>query len=459
MHTATRGLGRSAAPEPHPVPIVLVDALLRVDETAFIVEGWVRHETARITRLDAVSPAGDRVHLAERAFCFDRPDVVEARGGFPGRTTFGFLCFFQVPEPIDTAQPWLVEAADENGAGDISEISLETRPDEIRERLFSKIADDRLFGDELMARHVAPALERLGRTYTHASPSTVAQFGTPPKAAWLSVVVPVASPHDRFEIQLSQLTRDPAFDEVDLVYVLDRSKLAECVLSSAPDLFQLYRVPFRVVVPDRQAGYAGASNLGARLARAPLVLRLHTDVIPARRSWLHVLRSRWETAQGLGALGPKLLFEDGTLEQAGVGFARRAHEGLWEAVELCRGLHGGLAAANDRRAVPAVSGACMLLSRESYERTGGLTGNYLQPIYEDIDLCLRLGQEGLASGYAPEVALYHLQEKQAESHRTRARTRYDSWVLSRSWGDSILKLVQADDKRVVASAGGAPWVR
>jgi hypothetical protein len=435
------------------VPIVLVDALLRLDDRAFLVEGWVRHEVGRIVRLTATSPAGDRVELGDRALRFDRPDVVEERGGFPGASTFGFLCYFELADPIGTSGPWRIEAADEAGVPAACEATVAPRPDVVLDRVYSMVGNDRLFGPALMNHHVLPALERLSRPLAAAEPAHEFCFGPPPDDPWVSVVVPVAERGERLEVQMSQFADVDGFPAADLVYVLDRPELVEGVLPSAPQLFDVYGVPFRVVVPDRRAGYAGATNVGVRCARAPTVLRLHADVLPGDPGWLAALRSSWEATEGQAALGPKLLFEDGTIEQAGVGLSRDAHTGLWQGVELHRGLHGRWPAANVARAVPAIGGACMLLSRASFDRAGGLSGAYLQPIAEDIDLCLRMGAYHSAICYTPQVTAYHLQEPQQVTHRTRARARYDSFLLSSRWGRSVGPETRDPD----APSGGRSW--
>jgi hypothetical protein len=459
-----RGLKRVLSPQeeearahPRAAPVVHVDALLRVDDRAFLVEGWVRHEFGRIVRLTAWSPAGDRVELADRSHRFDRPDVVEERGGFPGATTFGFLCYFELSDPIGSTGPWRIDTADDAGAIATFEAPVATHPDQVLDRVFSMVANDRLFGPGLMNHHILPAVERLSRPYAAAAPAFESRFGPVPDDPWISVVVPVAEPGERLEVQMSQFADVDGFTATDLVYVLDRPELAEGVLPTAPHLFDVYGVPFRVIVPDRRAGYAGATNVGVGHARGPLVLRLHSDVLPGNHAWLDDLHTSWEATEDPGALGPKLLFEDGTIEQAGVSLSRDAHTGLWQGIELHRGLHGRWPAANVARTVPGVGGACMLLTRASFDHAGGLSGAYLQPLAEDIDLCLRMAARSSAICYTPDVEAYHLQEMQRGSHRTKARARYDSFLLSERWGSSVARKLQDETEDPDPHAKGHSW--
>ena len=96
-------------------------------------------------------------------------------------------------------------------------------------------------------------------------------------------------------------------------------------------------MPFRVVHYGQNLGFAGANNVGAQLARAPLLLLLNSDVIPTAHGWISDagarLCSRFPAA---GAVGPLLLFADGSVQHAGMrplvdpalpGFIWNSHPG------------------------------------------------------------------------------------------------------------------------------------
>ena len=131
----------------------------------------------------------------------------------------------------------------------------------------------------------------------------------------------------------------------------------------------IYGVPFRVAVLERNAGFAGANNAGAALARGRLLLLLNSDVLPDRPGWLGAMRDFYDATPDIGALGPKLLYEDDSIQHAGMYFHQPPGlDGVGQ-----RALLQGHAPQPARRRtspapVPAVTGACMMIDRELYER-------------------------------------------------------------------------------------------
>ena len=71
-----------------------------------------------------------------------------------------------------------------------------------------------------------------------------------------------------------------------------------------------------------------------------------------------------------------------------------------------------------RREVDWVTGACLWIRREVYERVGGWDSNIFL-YYEDADLCYRVRQEGLRSLYVPDVSMFHYHNKTPMAQKRR----------------------------------------
>jgi GT2 family glycosyltransferase len=205
----------------------------------------------------------------------------------------------------------------------------------------------------------------------------------------------------------------------------------------ARQLHELYRVPFRVVFLTRNLGFAGANNAAVPLTSGRLLLLLNSDVMPSRPGWLARMRAFYDATPGIGSLGVKLLYEDDTLQHAGLYFRREPNTTVWENEHYFKGLEQTFAPANVTRKVPGVTGACLMISRALYLEQGGLRGMYLQGDYEDSDLCLRLLTAGYDNWYLADVALYHLEgQSYGWTGRTRA-SRYNAWTHTHLWDDVI----------------------
>lgn len=128
----------------------------------------------------------------------------------------------------------------------------------------------------------------------------------------------------------------------------------------------------------------------------------------------------------VGAVGAKLLFGDGTLQHGGIVFG----PGLAATSQLrCSprtdpGYNGQGALT---RTLLAVTGACMALRRSVYLEVDGMNTSHFAIAFNDLDLCLRLGELGYRIVWTPFAELFHLEsqtrgvpdtpEKQAQEQR------------------------------------------
>src|SRR5439155_9868397 len=210
----------------------------------------------------------------------------------------------------------------------------------------------------------------------------VDQYGTPPKRPDVSIIVPLFQRVEFLEQQLAQFVHDPEIAASDLVYVLDSPEDGEYLRRFAHHLYRLYGVPFRLAVLTRNGGYAAVNNLGASLARGRLLVLLNSDVIPDTPGWVGQMVEFYDSTPVIGALGPKLLYEDDSIQHAGIYFDRPAGGHIWSNEHFFKGLHRDLPAANVARPVPAVTGACLMISMKLFGELGGLRSLYVQGDYE-----------------------------------------------------------------------------
>jgi GT2 family glycosyltransferase len=418
-----------------------IDNLVRVDERSFLVHGWMPDDRAPIVRLTAVSPEGARVQMLERLARVRRPDVDEL---FPsnGLAKRGFVCSLALDAPSRLSRGWIFEL--ENAGASVVEAEA---PEPIEDPVAARDAILSMLEHERspispVAEHVLPSASRLQeRLASTVKVEHVERFGDAPRSPDVSVIVPLYKRVDLVQHQLAQFASDPELSAADLIYVLDSPELSERTLAEAARLVELYRVPFRIATLSRNGGFAVANNLGASLAAGRLLLLLNSDVLPATSGWLGRLSSLHDATPRIGALGPKLLFEDDSLQHAGLYFRRSATWAAWENAHYFKGLHRDLPAANVARPVPAVTAACLMIARDLYEEVDGLRPIYIQGDYEDSDLCLRLGEAGYENWYRPEVTLYHLEGRSYATAERQVNARYNTWLQTSLWGRRIERLM------------------
>jgi GT2 family glycosyltransferase len=419
-----------------------IGAVAKIDERTFFVRGWARDDQAPIVRLDAVSPEGTRAELVERLFRVLRPDLEELFRGAPRPVAKpGFVCFFEIDNPSRLAEGWVFELENSAGVGiEASAPAATADPLSVRDTILGELIRERRVDTPLMGLLV-PAVVRLQEELaTRVEVDEVDDFGAVPEAAEVSIVVPLYRRVDLIEHQLAQFANDPGMLAAELIYVLDSPELATELLPRVAELHDLYRVPFRLVTLTRNGGFAVASNRGASLAGGRLLLLLNSDVLPAGPGWLAELTAAFDEVPEAGAVAPKLLFDDGSIQHAGLEFRPNPASGGIELAHSFKGLHGGFAGANERRPVPALSGACLLLERDLYDELGGFSADYVKGGYEDADLCMRIQERGLETVYVPEVELFHLEGRSYVPAATDMSNRFNAWLFDQRWAERLRQL-------------------
>jgi N-acetylglucosaminyl-diphospho-decaprenol L-rhamnosyltransferase len=208
------------------------------------------------------------------------------------------------------------------------------------------------------------------------------------------------------ECLLSIIMSPPAAD-LEII-VVDNASFDGC---EAILMKEFSRVKF--IQSTENLGFAGANNLASRAATGEFLLFLNPDtlVLPNAIQALYNAAKKLETC---GILGAKLFNGDETIQGsciqsfptivnqlADTDFLRRvfpsAH--IWGTEALYRN-------PQENALVDAISGACMLLRRETFDGIGGFSLNYFM-YSEDVDLCYKCWLLGLRNYYIPVARIIH----------------------------------------------------
>lgn len=434
-----------------------IEKVLAIDDASFWVNGWL-HDRDDRGEVSIISPEGAAVCVTAEAFRYERPDVVQfyaSQGAERGRD-HGFTAFATLPAPSLLSSGWLAELQTSDGLQlEIACPALIRDPSEVRASILGELGARGRIGGLLATEHGRPALTQLQeRVVASSKIEEIDSYGEPAADPEISIVVPLYKRLDFIEHQLLAFSRDPDLADAELIYVLDSVEQREELERQARDLFALYGLPFRVVNLSAGAGFAGANEHGIGAAAGKRLLLLNSDVVPDRPGWIGAMSAFYEATPKIGALGPKLLYEDDSLQHAGLYFHRAAGADLWENAHCFKGLHRSFPAANLARPVPAVTAACMLIDRDLYEEVGGLPVHYVQGDYEDSELCLKLGEAGRDNWYLPEVELYHLEGQSYVPGERRIPSEYNMWLHTELWGERIEELMSEFDP-FAADGGGS----
>ena len=157
----------------------------------------------------------------------------------------------------------------------------------------------------------------------------------------------------------------------------------------------------RVVVNRENLGFVGGNNAAASLAATDNLVLLNNDTEP-QPGWLEALLGTLAADPGAGAVGAKLVYPSGRLQEAG-GIIFSDASG-WN---YGRGQDPQDPRFNFVREADYCSGACLLVRRQLFLADGGFDTRYAPAYYEDTDLCFRLRQAGWRVVYQPASVIIH----------------------------------------------------
>jgi GT2 family glycosyltransferase len=298
--------------------------------------------------------------------------------------------------------------------------------------------------DDVIANSLAPMLAEFQADSTaRIGAATLKHIGTPNANPQVSIIVPLYRVLDFVRFQIAAFASDREIaTRCELIYVLDSPEQAGVVEHLLTGLHLVFGIPITLAVMPRNGGYSLANNRAAAVARAPVLALINSDVVPVDSGWMSTLVQRLGSGV-VGAVGPKLLFEDDSIQHAGLYFARD-HRGRWLNHHYFKGMPRHYRPATSERSVPGITGACVVMRRDLFEKIGGFTEDYVIGDYEDSDLCLKIRREGLDIVYVPDAELYHLERRSISENADYMRgvaSQYNSWLHQQRWGDVMHNLM------------------
>jgi O-antigen biosynthesis protein len=245
----------------------------------------------------------------------------------------------------------------------------------------------------------------------------------------VSIVIPTAggSREVRYEptVLVSHCVRSiverSTYPNYEIVCVLDASAPPQV----ARELEEIAGERLRLVPYDRPFNFSEKVNAGAAASGGEHLLLLNDDIEVATPEWLERM-VMYSGLEGIGAVGGRLVLQDGRLQHVGVrfegglpGHPYHGYRGEY------KGYANSVLIANNCLAVTA---ACLMTPRHLFEEVGGLTTDF--PVnYNDVDYCLKLHRLGKRVVYDPDLTMIHFES----SSRSNEVEEWEKQLLKERW--------------------------
>ncbi len=216
----------------------------------------------------------------------------------------------------------------------------------------------------------------------------------------VSVIIPVFNNLALTKGCLESIARAPHAGPLEIIAVDNASTDGTAEFLSAEQTAG--RV--RCLRNPQNLGFARACNQGAQAASGSLLVFLNNDT-KVTSGWFEAMVSA-AGQPGVGVVGAKLLYADGRIQHAGIGFINGIPD------HPHRHADANAPEVSQFRELDMVTGACLMIPRELFRQLAGFDETYQNGV-EDIDLCLRARAAGRKVVYEPRAVVYHLEGQSA----------------------------------------------
>lgn len=286
------------------------------------------------------------------------------------------------------------------------------------------------YAGEAVRRAVREHLERLGVAATvEAHPDSPTwnrvRYAVPSPAPLASVIVCTRDRLDLLRRCVDSLART-TYPARELI-VVDNDSREPATLAYLLELEA--KGAGRVLRRPGEFNFSALNNDAVAQAKGDVLVLLNNDTEVITPDWLTELVAHAVRPE-VGAVGPLLLYPDGTIQHTGVVLGLGTLAG-----HVFRHLPPTTGAAAGRARLAgswsALTAACVAMRRDVWDAVGGLDPGY--PVaFGDIDLCLRIRERGWWLVHTPFVRLVH--------HESASRGKDDTWAKQRRFAAEVARL-------------------
>jgi len=223
------------------------------------------------------------------------------------------------------------------------------------------------------------------------------------KGPFVSIIIPTKNKYGLISSCINSIMNKSTYTHFEIILIdtgtteEDTIKYYDILKENATISIHHWNKPFN---------FAAICNWGATLAKGKHLIFLNNDTKVITPDWIENMLAHSQHPK-TGAVGIKLLFDDNTIQHAGViiglsGFAGHIFQNTMNKLHT----HIPFGKIHWTRNYSAVTGACLMIKKQLYTKVGGMNEKFTM-CGNDVDLCLRIYELGYYNVYSANAELFH----------------------------------------------------
>lgn len=253
----------------------------------------------------------------------------------------------------------------------------------------------------------------------------------------VSIIIPTCDKLNLLEKCIKSIKEKTDYNNYEIIVVNNNSREKETY-----NYFEEIKKEKNIVILDypHHFNFSAINNFAVTKVKSELLLFLNNDTEVINNEWIESMVEHAVRPE-VGVVGAKLMYPNETVQHAGVilgigGVAGHSHK------HFHQNHPGYFSRANAIQNLSAVTAACMMVRKNTFELIGGFNEENLAIAFNDVDFCLQVRQRGLLIIYTPYAKLYHYESisRGAEDSPEKVeRFNQEIRYMQNYWGDILLK--------------------
>lgn len=222
----------------------------------------------------------------------------------------------------------------------------------------------------------------------------------------VSILIPNKDAKETLDTCVQSILKKSTYQNYEII-IIENNSTEDETFAYYKDL-EAQDARIRTVFYEGDFNYSKINNFGAKSATGDYYILLNNDTEVIEPTWIEEMLGYCQM-DDVGIVGAKLLYPDDTVQHCGavIGVGGFAGHILTNSKADDAGYFGRLKAIHD---VSAVTAACLMIKKSSFDAVGGLTEEFKVAL-NDMDLCLKVRALDQKIVMNPWARLYHYESK------------------------------------------------